>query len=125
MFTSSSNKDLITVSSEQFRHCSDRSPHVHRTPERAVQPTSSVCVHLCLLSNVFVVFVVCIAVRGEKLVLLVSAAQAMPLTHGDVGLVHRLNVGLRRHDNAVTEVSSTHPPPAENNGRREKSNIKK
>lgn len=43
--------------------------------------------------------------------LLVSAAEAMPLTQRDVGPVHRLDVGLRCHDNVVAEVSSAHPPP--------------
>ena len=53
----------------------------------------------------------CCCVVAER-VLLVSAAEAMPLTQGDVGLVHRLDVGLRCRDNAVTEVSATNPPPA-------------
>lgn len=51
-------------------------------------------------------------VRGHS-VLLVGAAEAMALTQGDVGLVHRVDVGLCRRDNAVAEVSATNPPPAE------------
>lgn len=37
----------------------------------------------------------------------------MPLTQGDVGLVHSLDVGLGCHDNALTlmEGLATHSPP--------------
>lgn len=42
---------------------------------------------------------------------LVCAAEAMPLTQGDVGLVHRLDIRFCCHDDAVTEVSAAHSPP--------------
>lgn len=45
-------------------------------------------------------------------VLLVGAAEAMALTHGDVGLVNWLDVGLSCHDDIVTDVLLAHPPPA-------------
>lgn len=43
---------------------------------------------------------------------LVCAAQAMPLTQSNVGLVHWLDVGFCCHNNAVTDVSAAHPSTA-------------
>lgn len=43
---------------------------------------------------------------------LVCAAEAMSVTQGDVGLVHRLDVRLCCRDNIVTVVPTAHPPPA-------------
>lgn len=51
--------------------------------------------------------------RRRESVLLVRAAEAMPLTQGDVGLVHGLDVGLGCRDDVVTEVPAAHPPPVE------------
>lgn len=56
-----------------------------------------------------------VAVAGSDS--LVCAAEAMPLAQSDVGLVHRLDVRLRCRDNAVTEVSAAHPPPAKKGDR--------
>lgn len=56
-------------------------------------------------------------------VLLICAAEAMSLTQGDVGLVHWLDVGLSFHDNVVTEVSATHPPPSKDTNTTEKHSI--
>lgn len=43
---------------------------------------------------------------------LVRAADAMALTQSEVGLVHRPDVGLCRHDDIVTAFLAAHPPPA-------------
>lgn len=53
----------------------------------------------------------------REFVSLVCAAEAMPLTQGEVGLVHWLDERLCRSDNTVTEVSAAHPSPVK--GRRE------
>lgn len=43
---------------------------------------------------------------------LVRAADTMALTQSEVGLVHRPDVGLCRHDDIVTAFLAAHPPPA-------------
>ena len=44
-------------------------------------------------------------------VLLVRAAEAVALTQGDVGLVHRLDVRLCRRDDMLARLVAAHSPP--------------
>ena len=44
-------------------------------------------------------------------VLLVRAAEAVALTQGDVGLVHRLDVRLCRRDDVLARLVAAHSPP--------------